>query len=103
MERIFIQEKDPVLKAKWGLANKPVLGSLVCFTPRSDLIEILRQEIKGEDKGCLFSTTFVDGIILCRYLGDNVEQARRLFVKIWKILRFKLLDEQVVVPRIWNS
>ena len=103
LERLLINGNDQMLKAKWGLNNRPVLGNFICFTYKKDLIDLVRQATKLSNSDNVFSTTFVDGIILCRYLGNSVEQAKRLFVKTWQILRFELLGQDTVIPRIWNT
>jgi len=51
----------------------------------------------------LLSITFVDGIILCRYLGNSVEHVKRNFIKFWQLLRLALRDHEAVIPRIWNT
>jgi urease accessory protein len=51
----------------------------------------------------LFSVTLVDGIILCRYLGNSVEHVKRHFIKAWQLLRLALRGQEAVIPRIWNT
>lgn len=103
LERFLVKENDPILDAKWGLAEKPMVGSLLCVTPRQNLVNLLRQNIPPSEAGDLISVTFVDGVILCRYLGNSVEQAKRIFISAWKLLRVALWGQKAVIPRIWNT
>jgi len=103
LDRLLVREKDAILDAKWGLGGKPVLGTFFCLTPRKDLVDLLRQNIGSPENDDLFSVTFVDGIILCRYLGNSVEHVKRNFIKAWQILRVALRDHEAVIPRIWNT
>ena len=103
IDRLAVEDDDPILDAKWGLGGKPVLGSFFCLTSRKDLVDLLRQSIDPPDNGDLFSVTFVDNIILCRYLGNSVEHVKRNFIEAWKILRVALRDQKAVIPRIWNT
>ena len=103
LDRLLVREKDAILDAKWGLGGKPVLGTFFCLTPRKDLVDLLRQNISSPENDDLFSVTFVDGIILCRYLGNSVEHVKRNFIKAWQILRVALRDHEAVIPRIWNT
>ena len=103
LERLLVQENDPILYTKWGLLGRPVVGNLVCFTSKGELINLLRQHFPRIGSGYFFSITFVNGVILCRYLGNSVEQAKRLFIKAWQILRFALLGYPATIPRIWNT
>ena len=103
LERFKLNENDPILKAKWGLGNQPVFGNFVCLTSKKDLVNLLRKKIPAPENGNAFSTTFIDGIILCRYLGNSVEQAKGLFMKTWDTLRLELFGQRAVIPRIWNT
>jgi urease accessory protein len=99
----MIRENDPILDAKWGLGGKPVVGSFFCFSLRKDLVDLLRQNITLSENGDLLSITYVEGIILCRYLGNSVEHVKRNFIKFWQLLRLALRDHEAVIPRVWNT
>ena len=103
LDRLVVRENDTILDAKWGLGGKPIVGSFFCLTPRKDLVDLLRQNIGSPENGDLFSVTFVDDIILCRYLGNSVEHVKRHFIKAWQLLRLALRDHEAVIPRIWNT
>ena len=103
LDRLLVREKDAILDAKWGLGGKPVVGTFFCLTPRKDLVDLLRQNIGSPENDDLFSVTFVDDIILCRYLGNSVEHVKRHFIKAWQLLRLALRDHEAVIPRIWNT
>ena len=103
IERLFIKGGDSILDAKWGLASHPVIASMICVTSCHDLLDSLRSISVPSQGTELFSVTHVDGVILCRFLGKNVEQARRYLVAAWKILRCGVLGTKAVEPRIWNT
>ncbi len=103
LDRLVVRENDAILDAKWGLGGKPVVGTFFCLTPRKDLVDLLRQNIGSPENDDLFSVTFVDDIILCRYLGNSVEHVKRNFIKAWQILRVALRNHEAVIPRIWNT
>lgn len=98
------------LKSQWGMASRPVTGSLFCTassntaesTNTTDLVNKLRDTIKS-DTNCLFSISVINSIIICRYLGEHIEQAKALFIQAWSQLRPALLNKEPVIPRIWNT
>ena len=92
-----------MLNAKWGLRGKPVVGTLFCLTSRTDLVDLLRESIELLDGDNLLSVTFVDNVILCRYLGNSVEQVKQKFIKVWQVLRVALRGHESVIPRIWST
>ena len=103
VERLLIKGRDSLLEANWGLINRPTIASVICATSRQDLLVSLRKiSIPSHGTG-LFSVTHVDGVILCRFLGGNAEQARRYLIAAWKILRYGVMGKKAVEPRIWNT
>ena len=103
LEKLIIQDNDPMLKAKWGLRGKPVVGTLFCITSRTELVDLLRENIDSLGRDNLFSVTLVDNVILCRYLGNSVEQVKQKFIKVWHLLRMALRGHESVIPRIWST
>jgi len=103
IERLKLRGGDPALQAKWGLLGFPVIGSMVCVTDKTELIDSLRTITNvaiGEE---FFSVTQVDGAILCYFLGNSVERARNCFISAWKILRQEVIGCEAVEPRIWKT
>ena len=103
LEKLIIKENDLMLNAKWGLRGKPVVGTLFCLTSRTDLVDLLRDSIESLDGDNLLSVTLVDNVILCRYLGNSVEQVKQKFIKVWQVLRMALRGRESVIPRIWST
>ncbi len=103
LEKLIIQENDLMLNAKWGLRGKPIVGTLFCLTSRKDLVDLLRDSIESLDGDNLLSVTLVDNVILCRYLGNSVEQVKQKFIKVWQVLRMALRGHESVIPRIWST
>ena len=103
LDRIVLGGNDPVLVAKWGLGGAAVLGSFFCLTPRKELVDLLRKNIDSFEGAAFFSVTYVDDVILCRYLGNSVEQVKQSFIKVWHIMRLALLDYKAVIPRVWST
>jgi len=111
IDRCHHQGNSEALTAKWGMANFPVSGLLFATMSSSrsnkksasvDLINKLRQTITA-NTNCLFSITMVNDMIICRYLGEQIEQAKTLFIQSWLLLRPALLNKEAVIPRIWNT
>ena len=90
-----------LLKAAWGLRDKPVVGTFVCTSPVRGLDAKVRAAVTvAPDDG--FAVTHMDGVLVCRYLGDSAQRARILFTQAWAALRPVLIGIPACVPRIWN-
>ena len=103
IERISLKGGDPTLNAKWGLLGFPVIGSMVCVTDKTELVDSLRKITNASIDQELFSVTQMDGTILCCFLGNSVERARNCFISAWKILRQEVIGYEAVEPRIWKT
>jgi urease accessory protein len=47
--------------------------------------------------------TQLPGVLVARYLGDSSEQAKRLFTRLWAVLRPALFGRAAQPPRIWST
>ena len=103
IERISLKGGDPTLNAKWGLLGFPVIGSMVCVTDKTELVDSLRKITNASIDQELFSVTQMDGTILCYFLGNSVERARNCFISAWRILRQEVIGHEAVEPRIWRT
>ena len=103
IERLWLKGDDHALKAKWGLQGFPVIGSMVCVTDKTELLDSLRKITNASTDQELFSVTQMDGTILCYFLGNSVERARNCFISAWKILRQEVIGYEAVEPRIWKT
>jgi len=103
IERISLKGGDPALNAKWGLLGFPVIGSMVCVTDKTELVDSLRKITNASIDQELFSVTQMDGTILCCFLGNSVERARNCFISAWRILRQEVIGHEAVEPRIWRT
>jgi len=102
VERFAHHGGDGLADAAWGLAGHPVTGTLVCVTGgREDLVERLR-ELTADDAQHFVISQLHD-VLVCRYLGPSVEQARAAMVACWGELRRTLYGCEASVPRIWST
>jgi urease accessory protein len=90
-----------LLRSHWGLQGQPVTASLVCITRQTGLVEAVRTAVAGHD--ALFSASYLQDVLVCRYLGTSVQQARALFGLAWSILRPAVLGKVICPPRIWST
>lgn len=105
VERLAFGGGDPVLQAPWGLRGLPVWAALVATAPGGDCLARLREALEGEagELGGLWGVTLVDGLLVCRCLGDSVEQIKRRFTALWGIWRQQAAGRASCPPRIWQT
>lgn len=86
-----------------GLANKPVVGSLILIsTNNSDnFIDEIRALIKNEFNHLTLGVTSLQQGLLCRYHGNSVSEAKISLTAIWQLLRQKYGLNPLFKPRVW--
>ncbi|WP_455222295.1 urease accessory protein UreD [Kaarinaea lacus] len=102
IERALFQGDSELLSSAWGLANHPTVGTMIITPATQDLVTKIRENVQAISDE-LFSTTLMDNIMVCRYLGGQAESAKRLFIKVWQLARPHIQNKAVCVPRIWNT
>ena len=89
-----------VLAAKWGLANCTVSGTMLVTPADRETLENAR-DIECQFESSLFSASLLDDVLVCRFLGNRGEHARKCFTDVWSAIRPQLANRPVSVPRIW--
>jgi urease accessory protein len=100
-ERLAI-DSVKALDAAAGLRGHPVIANLYATTHEEQLTGLVRKLVPEKYRRQV-GITWVDGLLIVRYLGDSTETARGLFVEIWKVLRPTILHRSPSIPRIWNT
>ena len=89
------------LSGKATLRNRPVVASLIATGADSAALDRARGVLASHAETT--GASLVDEVLVCRYLGDSTEQARKLFVAIWQAIRPMLIGKEAVLPRIWAT
>ena len=92
LERGRIEGGGKLMQSQAGLGGHTVCGTLVAAAP-----EVAPQRAEG------LATTLLPGVLIARYLGDSSEEAKRLFSRLWAVLRPSLLGREAREPRIWRT
>lgn len=103
VERALYEEGGVALAAPWGLAGQPVCGTFICVGNDARLIERIREATAALRIEGMFSVTQLAEVLVCRYLGEHSEEARRCFICAWETLRPAALQRPACAPRIWAT
>jgi len=102
IERALYQGNAPILSSPWGLANHTTAGTMMITPANQQLLESIRTQVKV-DSPQLFSATLMNGVLVCRYLGTQAANAKKIFIQVWEIARPALQNINACIPRIWNT
>ena len=98
LERGTVEGGGRLMRSPAGLAGRSVCGTLVCCGEELDasLLPVCRS-VPG------IAATLLPGVLVARYLGDSSEEAKRLFVRLWRAIRPRLFGREASEPRIWRT
>lgn len=84
------------------LRGRPVVAHLLATPVDPPLLAKLRDTLRPPVDAWLGTTLFAD-LLVMRYLGESTEQAKKLFLAAWRLLREPLLNRRPCPPRIWAT
>jgi urease accessory protein len=96
IDRLRFDGQSAAMRAAWGLAGSPMLGTLLAYPANAAVLEIARAQ-EG------FACTVVDNVLSCRQVGANMDSMKRAFINLWRTLRPCIIGREAVPPRIWST
>ena len=95
---------NPQLSAPWGLAGRPVFGSLVTTLRHPRAVGRLREVLAGTGSGDLLAAvTELPELLIVRARAGCATRLRGLFIALWQELRRLQYDTEPATPRIWAT
>jgi urease accessory protein len=95
LERGRLEGGGALLESPAGLHGQPVCATLVASGAQFDIAAC--RSVEG------IAVTQLPGVLVARYLGASTEAARRLFIRLWSLLRPSLFGRDALPPRIWST
>jgi urease accessory protein len=102
-ERFKICGGSPLQNARYAYARRSVFGTMVyAGRLREGLAERVRN-LLSLDTSSVFSISQLENVVVCRYLGEQAEEGKRIFIQAWGALRFVCEGKDACLPRIWAT
>ena len=102
IERNACDAGSALMRSAWGLANRCAFASMLVYPAEEHLLPAVRALLERSDAPTAAATE-VDGVLVCRVIGDDMSRVRKLLVAIWQMLRPKFLGLEPSAPRIWAT
>ncbi|GGB43270.1 urease accessory protein UreD 2 [Oceanisphaera marina] len=98
-ERLQLEGNSALRTSRAGLNNNNVFGTLLAVGEQwnSALLDALRSRLAAPD----FTVTERLGVLLVRYLGDDMNRCRDGMWQAWGLIRPELMARPACIPRIW--
>lgn len=98
-ERLQLAGDSPLRRSRVGLAGGCVFGTLLASGLGLD--ETLTGQLRAALPSPAFTVTERLGVLLVRYLGDDMNICRDGMWRAWALIRPVLLARPACIPRIW--
>lgn len=104
-DTIKFEANSAYLLSACGLRGYSVFASFIAgpVEDSKNVVEVIRDVIDKAGLSDFFSATALNGFAITRYLGRCSDEARQLFIAIWKAIRPLLTQRDAVEPRIWAT
>lgn len=101
-EQARIRADDDLGKGPSILGNHCAYGTMLVAGRSVDgeVIDAARSVIAGDTNA---GVTRIGDVLVARWVGNNIEAGRKLFTRLWSVLRPWYAGREVVVPRIWAT
>lgn len=103
IERCQIEGQSPLLSEQWGMAGWPLTATLIATHCSADQLIAVQELLSRLSINGHASVTLKEDLLICRFLGEQAEQARTCFIEIWQLIRPVVMSREVHIPRIWNT
>ena len=100
-------DENLLLSGQAGMQSQTISGFFVAGpfefsqSEKNDLLERLRDKILAAHQEKTIAVTYVNTLIVIRYLGKSAYVARQSFILLWEIIRPLLIGRKACSPRIW--
>jgi len=101
LERLQLPGGAPMLTANWGMQSLPVFATMLATPVTPAQVQSVRDRVI-KPTACA-GITLLEDLLVCRYLGDDVEQARDYFRQVRALLRPDIINKSAYNPRIWST
>lgn len=112
-ERFKLSGESPLLTARYACAGRPVFGTMIYAGCLQDgLAERIRDSLHANAPDAktsdvktspVFSVSQLQHVVVCRYLGEQAEEGKNLFIQAWNVLRSVCQSKPACLPRIWAT
>lgn len=91
------------LQSASGLRGHPIQALFIATPCEASHLAICRKILAQGGASRTVAATLVDGVLLLRALGHQIEPLRQQLILLWQALRPCLLARPAVAPRIWAT
>lgn len=102
-ERFHVLGGGAAINAKYAFCSNPIAATMIYAGPSEEnVVECIRAKLSQATEA-VFSVSRLDRVIVCRYLGTRMSEAKTLLKQAWEILRETALGKTASAPRIWAT
>ncbi|MET3118001.1 urease accessory protein [Undibacterium sp. GrIS 1.8] len=108
-EQGSIRGGSAAMSSRMGLAGNTVCATVIASPAPLNAagLQALRDQthnwLQQAEAGAQCGVSQLKSLLVARYLGNSSETAKQWMTMVWQHLRPTLMQENAVIPRIWNT
>lgn len=108
-DRIAITPDNNIHQHMAGLNSHSVFATFMAYAPEGQLNDNDNKALVEQLRTCMIekgaeqciSITQIRQLLVIRYLGQQAEECKALFMQLWQIIRPLYLNKVANIPRVW--
>jgi urease accessory protein len=102
-EQFNLASPAQAMDSPFAFAGQPIVGTMVYAGPILENTGAKIRDLLDESARRVFSTTELERVLVCRYLGNRMAEGKALFARAWDVIREAGVGKRAVAPRIWAT
>jgi urease accessory protein len=110
-DRIAIKPDNNIHQHIAGLNKLSVFATFMAYAPdgqlsvndKKELVEQLREKMIDMGAAHKVSISQIRQLLVIRYLGQQAEECKTLFIQLWQMIRPLYLNKAANIPRVWHT
>jgi len=103
VDRLNIDQETLLLQSKTGLNGCMLSATALFYFDDVQVMQRLKESLQAQDWPLQVGITQMDGLVVLRALGHELDLVKEVLYEAWKIARPVVLGVPVIKPRIWNT
>lgn len=110
-DKIAVKPENQIHQHIAGLNNHNVFATFMAYAPQGQLSDTDKKALVAQCRDCVItanaeqkiSISQIRELLIIRYLGEQAEECKALFIELWQIIRPSYVNKEANIPRVWHT
>lgn len=110
-DKIAVKPENKIHQHIAGLNNHNVFATFMAYAPQGQLSDNDKKALVAQCRDSVIaanaeqkiSISQIRELLIIRYLGEQAEECKALFIELWQIIRPSYINKEANIPRVWHT